>query len=206
MPRLIWVFAGHTLILLVLSCHGSFVCFPWAFQHCPSISSIWPLSHGVPRTNKASFPSKMLYFSEDQNVGRGFEPHFGHIFFIEIWSWNNFYGHRFPTTDSSRAVVSYWRKYEPLVPVNCFGILHWNSVDRLTDCTNMTIIGWLGHKTTNHPSNSKSLYSSLKLWYLTFAVQYTRPVKHLPREPELKQRTNLENCLYYEEHFVYIDW
>ena len=25
MPRLIWVFAGHTLILLVLSCRGSFV-------------------------------------------------------------------------------------------------------------------------------------------------------------------------------------
>ena len=25
MPRLIWVFAGRTLILLVLSCHGSFV-------------------------------------------------------------------------------------------------------------------------------------------------------------------------------------
>ena len=24
MPRLIWIFAGHTLILLVLSCHGSF--------------------------------------------------------------------------------------------------------------------------------------------------------------------------------------
>ena len=24
MPRLIWVFAGHTLILLVLSCRGSF--------------------------------------------------------------------------------------------------------------------------------------------------------------------------------------
>ena len=24
MPRLIWVFAGHTLILLVLSCHGSY--------------------------------------------------------------------------------------------------------------------------------------------------------------------------------------
>ena len=27
MPWLIWVFAGHTLILLVLSCHGSF-CLP----------------------------------------------------------------------------------------------------------------------------------------------------------------------------------
>ena len=25
MPRLIWVFAGHTLILLVLSCRGSYI-------------------------------------------------------------------------------------------------------------------------------------------------------------------------------------
>ena len=27
MPRLIWVFAGHALILLVLSCRGSFVAY-----------------------------------------------------------------------------------------------------------------------------------------------------------------------------------
>ena len=26
MPRLIRIFAGHTLVLLVLSCHGSFIC------------------------------------------------------------------------------------------------------------------------------------------------------------------------------------
>ena len=29
--------------------------------------------------------------------------------FVEIWSWNYFYGHSLPTTDSSRAVVSCWR-------------------------------------------------------------------------------------------------
>ena len=29
MPRLIWVFAGRTLILLVLSCHGSYVVSTW---------------------------------------------------------------------------------------------------------------------------------------------------------------------------------
>ena len=30
--------------------------------------------------------------------------------FAEIWSWNKFYGHSLPSTDSRRAVVSYWRK------------------------------------------------------------------------------------------------
>ena len=34
---------------------------------------------------------------------------------------------------SSRAVVSFWRKYGPLVLVNCLGSLPRNSVDRLTD-------------------------------------------------------------------------
>ena len=34
MPRLIWVFAGHTLILLVLSCRGSIF-----FKFCPNL--IW---------------------------------------------------------------------------------------------------------------------------------------------------------------------
>ena len=31
----------------------------------------------------------------------------GHIAFVEIWSWNYFYGHFLPTADSSRS----WRKY-----------------------------------------------------------------------------------------------
>ena len=53
--------------------------------------------------------------------------------FVEIWTRNNFYGHSLPTADSSRAVVSYWRKYGHLVQVNRLGSLSRNSVDRLTD-------------------------------------------------------------------------
>ena len=34
MPRLIWVFAGHTIILLVLSCHGSF----WYLKRFPAFA------------------------------------------------------------------------------------------------------------------------------------------------------------------------
>ena len=31
-------------------------------------------------------------------------------FFRGDWSWNIFYGHSFPSTDSRRAIVSFWRK------------------------------------------------------------------------------------------------
>ena len=56
---------------------------------------------------------------------------------------NHFYGHSFPTTDSSRAVVSYWRKDVHLVLVNRLGSLPRNSVVRLTDLLDMTIaVGW----------------------------------------------------------------
>ena len=58
-----------------------------------------------------------------------------HISFIEIWSLNNFYGHSLTTTDSNRAVVSYWQKYGHLVLVNRLGSLPRNSVDRITDYT-----------------------------------------------------------------------
>ena len=30
--------------------------------------------------------------------------------FVEIWSWNIFYGHSLPSADSRRAVVRFWRK------------------------------------------------------------------------------------------------
>ena len=30
--------------------------------------------------------------------------------FVEIWSWNIFYGHSLPSADSRRAVVSFWRR------------------------------------------------------------------------------------------------
>ena len=35
---------------------------------------------------------------------------------------NQFYGHSLPSTDSSRAVVSYWRKDVYIIPVNCLGL------------------------------------------------------------------------------------
>ena len=38
--------------------------------------------------------------------GRRFDPHVQH----SVWSWNNFYGHSFPSADSRRAVVNYWQK------------------------------------------------------------------------------------------------
>ena len=30
--------------------------------------------------------------------------------FMEIWSWNIFYGHSLPSADSRRAVISFWQK------------------------------------------------------------------------------------------------
>ena len=57
----------------------------------------------------------------------------GHISFIVIWSWSNFYGYSLPTTDSSRAVVCYWWKYGYLVLVYCLGSLPRNRMDRLID-------------------------------------------------------------------------
>ena len=43
--------------------------------------------------------------------GRGFNPHWDRQHsFMEIWSWNIFYGHFLPYADSRRAVVSFWRK------------------------------------------------------------------------------------------------
>ena len=54
--------------------------------------------------------------------------------------WNIFYGHSFPTADSSRAVVSYWWKDEHLVLVNRLGRLPRNSVVRLTDHLDLTIV------------------------------------------------------------------
>ena len=65
-------------------------------------------------------------------------------FFRGDWSWNHFYDHSLPTADSSRAVVSYWRKDVHLVP-------YWLTayrkpaqeqcaVVRLTDHLDMTIV------------------------------------------------------------------
>ena len=76
----------------------------------------------------------------DWYSGRGFDPWSGHISFVEICSWNNFYSHPLPTADSCRVVVSYWWKYVHSALVNCLGSLLRNSVDRLTDWLDMTLI------------------------------------------------------------------
>ena len=71
--------------------------------------------------------------------GRRFNPRSGHISFIEIWLWNNFYSHSLPNADSSWAVVSYWWNQEHSVMVNCLASLPRNSVDRLTDQLSVTV-------------------------------------------------------------------
>ena len=61
-------------------------------------------------------------------------------FFRGDWSGNNLYSHSLPTADSSRAVVSYWRKDVHLVLVNRLGSLSRNGVVRLTDHLDMTVV------------------------------------------------------------------
>ena len=61
-------------------------------------------------------------------------------FFRGHWSCNHFYAHSFPFADSSRAVVNYWPKDVHLVLVNRLGSLPRNSVVRLTDRLNMTVV------------------------------------------------------------------
>ena len=61
--------------------------------------------------------------------GHRFDPRPGHIYSVEIWSRNNFYGYSLPTADSSRVVVSYLRMYGHLVLVNRLESLPLNSVD-----------------------------------------------------------------------------
>ena len=45
----------------------------------------------------------------DQEVAGSTSPRSA-TFFRGDWSWNIFYGHSFPSADSRRAVVSFWRK------------------------------------------------------------------------------------------------
>ena len=71
--------------------------------------------------------------------GCWFDPRSGHISFIEIKSWNNFYGNSLPTADLSGVVVSYWQKYGHLVLVNHLGSLPRKSVYILTDQHGKTI-------------------------------------------------------------------
>ena len=65
--------------------------------------------------------------------GRRFDPRRSdQISFVEIWSWNNFFGHSLPAADvpvKKKAVVNYWWRYGHLVLVNHLENLPMNSVD-----------------------------------------------------------------------------
>ena len=72
------------------------------------------------------------------------------------WSWDIFYGHSLPSTDSRRAVVSFWRK-------NVYK--YWLAAQRTKPlqekvCLNklvaldMTQMGWLGRKISTQSINS----------------------------------------------------
>ena len=55
---------------------------------------------------------------------------------------NNFYGHSLPATDSNRAVVSYWQKYQHLVLVKHLGSLPRNSVDMTLARHDLNSVDW----------------------------------------------------------------
>ena len=61
-----------------------------------------------------------------------FDPHVRHILSWRLGQEKNFYGHSPSSADSRRALVSYWRKNEHKVLVNCLGGLPRNSVFRVT--------------------------------------------------------------------------
>ena len=66
----------------------------------------------------------------------------------------------------SEAVVSYWQKYVHEVLVNCLGGLSMprKSVVRLTDCPDMTLDVYHGHKNNNTTQIGSAQYFKL-LWH-----------------------------------------
>ena len=71
-------------------------------------------------------------------------------FFRGDWSWNIFYGHSLPSSDSRKAVVSFWWKSVHKILVNrledyACPVNMW--LGKLT-VLNMTPLGWLGRKTS----------------------------------------------------------
>ena len=75
--------------------------------------------------------------------------------FVEIWSWNIFYGHSLPSADSRRAVVSFWRQnvHNTGYPLRELSLVKvW--LGKLT-AFSMTPLGWLGRKTHTQKKKKK---------------------------------------------------
>ena len=120
MPRLICVFAGRTATLLVLWRGGSFVILHALGSEMRLF--IWKL--GLVAWLDACPPGMQTVACLILETGS---------ILCGDWSWNHFYSHSLPTTDSSRAVVSYWWKDVHFVLVKRLGSLPRNSLVRITD-------------------------------------------------------------------------
>ena len=85
-----------------------------------------------------------------------------------------------PLADSSRAVVSFWRKYVHKVLVNRLGGLSLprKSVGKLTDRPDMTIDVYHGRKTTTLPSPQTKIYQTTvkHIYTRTMFVGMTAPL------------------------------
>ena len=85
-----------------------------------------------------------------------------------------------PSADSSRAVVSFWRKYVHKVLVNRLGGLSLprKSVGKLTDRPDMTIDVYHGRKTTTQPSPQTKIYQTTvkQMYTRTMFVGMTAPL------------------------------
>ena len=131
-----FLFSSSSLALCILSCCNQ-IQYQWNTHNKP-----------CPAEPHSAISSK----SDDR--GREFNP--GPApYFRGDWSWNIFYGHSPPSTDSRRAVVSYKRKYVHWILVNrliksCSG----KSEVRLTDSLHMTMmaIDW-----DNKPQTKQTL-------------------------------------------------
>ena len=90
--------------------------------------------------------------------------------FLEILSWNIFYGHSLPFTDSRRAVVNFWRKNADNTGKPLRGLsLPSKKLGKLT-MLNMTPLGWLGLKISplsNYCWNTAFIWTYLQLLFLT---------------------------------------
>ena len=103
------------------------------FQYSPVQTSKIPDQNS--NSNKARLDSSVVYAYTWSADGCGFDPRV-----CGDWSLNRIYGHSVTTADSIRAFISYWRNDVDLLLVNRLGSLPRNSVVRLTDRLDRTIV------------------------------------------------------------------
>ena len=121
MPRLIWVFAGRTVTLLVLSCRSSYL-LSINEQTRRKLFALTGACGGIGYPRHPTAQKNGMFAVNIKSLQR-FRMHVRlacrrsrvrssgpSTFFRGDCSWNHFYGHSLPTADTSRAVVSYWRK------------------------------------------------------------------------------------------------